>query len=90
MLDVCCVHTSHDEYIAMVKTGNECQLSAYKMFVGNLATAVCCAEVLFQPSFLCVTQRVAWCVASGVAARNVPSNLALQRLSAYSQDLSIL
>ena len=22
------------------------------LFVGNLATAVCCAEVLFQPSFL--------------------------------------
>ena len=52
MLDVCCVHTSYVEYIAMVKTRNECQLSAYMLFVGNFATAVCCAEVLFQPSFL--------------------------------------
>ena len=25
MLDVCYVHTSYDEYIAMVKTGNECR-----------------------------------------------------------------
>ena len=25
MLDVCCVRTSYDEYIAMVKTGNECR-----------------------------------------------------------------
>ena len=65
MLDVCCVLTSYDEYIAMVKTGNECQLAAYMLLLGNFASAVCCAEVLFQPSFLCVTQRVAWCVACG-------------------------
>ena len=32
MLDVCCVPTSYDEYIAMVKTGNECQLSACMLF----------------------------------------------------------
>ena len=51
MHDVCCVPTSYDECIAMVKTGNECQLSAYMLLVGNLATAVCCAEVLFQQSF---------------------------------------
>ena len=63
MLDFCCVHTSYDEYTAMVKTGIECQLSAYMLFVGKFAAAVCCAEVLFQPSFRCVTQRVAWCVA---------------------------
>ena len=64
MLDVC-VPTSYYEYIAMVKTGNECQLSAYMLLLGNLATSVCCSEVPFEPSFLCVTQRVAWCVASG-------------------------
>ena len=52
MLDVRCVLTSYDEYVAMVKTRNECQLSDNMLFVGNLATAVCCAEVLFQPSFL--------------------------------------
>ena len=30
MIDVFCVPTSYDEYIAMVKTGNERQLSAVK------------------------------------------------------------
>ena len=39
------------EYIAMVNNGNDCQLQGY-MFHGKLAIAVCCAEVLFQPSFL--------------------------------------
>ena len=52
ILDVRCVLTSYDEYVAMVKTGNECQLLDNMLFVGNLATAVCCTEVLFQPSFL--------------------------------------
>ena len=46
----------------MVKTGNECQLSGYMLLLGNFATAFCCAQVLFQPNFPCVTQRVAWCV----------------------------
>ena len=31
MLDVCCVPASSDEYIAMVKTGNDCQRSAYML-----------------------------------------------------------
>ena len=53
MLDVCCVPTSYDEYILMVKTGNECQLSAYILLHGELAIVVSCAEVLFQPSFPC-------------------------------------
>ena len=52
MLDVCCVPTSYDENIAMVKTGNECQLSAYMLLLGKFAIVVCCAEVLLQPSFL--------------------------------------
>ena len=29
MLDVCCDPTWYNEYIAMVKTGNECQLTDY-------------------------------------------------------------
>ena len=33
----------------MVKTGNECQLSAYMLLFGKYAITVCCAEV---PSFL--------------------------------------
>ena len=52
MLDVCFVPTSYDEYIAMVKTGNECQFSALMLLLGNFAIVVCCADVLFQPSFL--------------------------------------
>ena len=65
MLEICCVHMSYDGYIAMVKDQNECQPSDYMLFVGILAIEVCCAEVLFQPSFLCITQRAAWCVACG-------------------------
>ena len=42
---------SYDVYIAMVKTGNECQLSANMLLLGNLATAVFCVDALFQPSF---------------------------------------
>ena len=35
----------------MVKTRNECQLSANMLLLGKFATVVCCAEVLFHPSF---------------------------------------
>ena len=52
MLDVCCVPKSYDEYVAMIRTANECQLSAYMLLLGTFATVVCCAEELFQPSFL--------------------------------------
>ena len=53
------------ECIAMVMSGNECQLEGY-LSHGKLATVVCCAEVLIQPSFFvsksaspgeCVTER---------------------------------
>ena len=46
------VLTTYDEHIATVKTGNECELSAYMLLLGKCAIAVCCAEVLFQPSSL--------------------------------------
>ena len=36
MLDVCCDPTLYDEYIAMVETGNECQLTVYMSLHGNL------------------------------------------------------
>ena len=52
VLDACCVPKSSDEYIAVVKTTKECQLSAYLLLFGKCAIAVCCAEVLFQSSFL--------------------------------------
>ena len=52
MLDVCCFLASYDEYIAMVNTENECQRAAYMLLLGKYPIAVCCAEVLFQPSFL--------------------------------------
>ena len=63
MLDVCCVLASYDGYIATVKIGNECQLSAYMLLLGNLATAV---GTVVPAKFPCVTQRVAWCVACGM------------------------
>ena len=53
------------EYIAMVKSGNECQFESY-MSHDKLASVVNCAEVLIEPSFLvlksaspgeCVTER---------------------------------
>ena len=44
MFDDCCVPTSYDEYIAMVKTGNEGQLSAYMMLFGKFSTVVCFTE----------------------------------------------
>ena len=36
----------------MVKTRNECQLSAYMLLLGKFYVVVCCAEVLFQPILL--------------------------------------
>ena len=38
MLDAHCVPTSPDENIAIVKTGNECQLSAYMVLLGKFST----------------------------------------------------
>ena len=46
-------------YIAMTKTRNECELQGY-MLHGKLAIVVCCAEMLFQPSFPCAEKGVAW------------------------------
>ena len=75
---------SDDEYIAMVKTGNECQLSVYMLLHGNNATAVCCAEVLFQPSFsLCHQTRCLVCCMRN-EVRSVPRKLTQHSLSAYS------
>ena len=39
------------EYIAMIETGNESQLSAQLLLLSHDAAVVCCTEVLFQPSF---------------------------------------
>ena len=36
MLDVCCDLTSYDEYVALVKAGNECQPTAHMSSHGNL------------------------------------------------------
>ena len=47
--------STYDEYIAMVKAGNECQPTAYMSLHGNIAIVVCCAEVLFQSSFSLVS-----------------------------------
>ena len=74
MLDVCCVPTSS----AMVKTRNECQLSAYKLLLGNLATAVCCAEPLCHS-----TRCLVCCMRNG--ARSVPQNLTVDTASLDSR-----
>ena len=58
MLFVYCVPTLYDEYIAMVKTGNECQLSAYMLFLGKFSIVVCFADVLFKPSFSHVVNKL--------------------------------
>ncbi len=49
MLDVCCLPTSYDEYIAKVRTRNESQLSAFMLLLGEFPSVVCCAEV-FVPA----------------------------------------
>ena len=36
MIHVCCDPTLYDEYIAMVKAGNECQLTVYMSLHGDL------------------------------------------------------
>ena len=79
MLDVCCVPTSYDEYIAIVTTGNECQLSDYMLFVSNLATAVCACKCCSSQVSLChSTHCLVCCMRNG--ARSVPRNLTRHRL----------
>ena len=48
MVDVCCDLTRRDEYVEMVKTGNECQPQPTCRHTVNSATVDCYAEVLFQ------------------------------------------
>ena len=36
MLDVCCIITSSDEYLSVIKTGNECQLQGYMLLPSEL------------------------------------------------------
>ena len=52
MLDVCYDPTLYDEYRAMVERGNEYQGKATCRYTVTFVTAVCYAEVLFQPVFL--------------------------------------
>ena len=78
MLDVCIVLSSYVEYIAMVKTANECQLRAYMILHGKFSTVVCCAEVMWQPIF-----SLMW------LTRRQRSCGTLHRLSAYAQELLI-
>ena len=94
MLDVCCDPTLHDEYIAMVKAGNECQFIVTCRCTVTFATAVCCAEVYFQQSFsLCRSTRclrnmrhpTRWLwYGLGNGARCVSRNVTLHGLSAYT------
>ena len=43
-------------YMAMVKTGPNVTFH-YRLLLGKFVVAVCCAEVLFQPSFFHVESR---------------------------------
>ena len=94
---LCRMVSTYDEYIAMVKAGNECQPTAFMSLHGNIAIVVCCAEVLFQSNFSLVSLNtlpteheishalvVVWPHENG--ARRVPRNLTRHRprLSAYS------
>ena len=54
MLDVWGFFASYVEYLLCNGPDHECQRSAHLLLLGKFATVVCCAEVLFQPSFFLV------------------------------------
>ena len=53
--DVCCDPTLCHEYIAMVKAGNECQLTAYVSLHGNLCFGGLLRGIVFPVTFLFVS-----------------------------------
>ena len=94
MLDVCCDPTLDTEYIAMVETGNECQIPGHMSSRGKN----CCGGLLrgsvVPVKFLLVllntllvedeTSNALVVVWSGNGARCVSRDVTLHRLSAYS------
>ena len=81
MIDVCCVPTLYDEYIGMVKSGNECMSASQTtcclsvtLLRQSVARKCCCNQVSVCHSTLCLV----CCMRNG--ARSVPRNLTWHRL----------
>ena len=94
MLDVCCDPTWYNEYIAMVKTGNECQVTDYMSSHGKSCYGGLLRGSVVPAKFLLVllntlpvedeTSNASVVVWSGNGARCVSRDVTLHRLSAYS------
>ena len=94
MLDVCCDPTWYNEYIAMVKTRNECQLTDYMSSHGKSCHGGLLRGSVVPAKFLLVllntlpvedeTSNALVVVWSGNGARCVSRDVTLHRLSAYS------
>ena len=89
MLDACCDPTLYNEYIAMVETGNECQLTDCMSSHGKN----CCGSVVPAKLLLVLldtlpvedeTSNALVVVRFGNGARCVSRDVTLHRLSAYS------
>ena len=52
MLDVCCIITSSDEYVAVIKTGNECELQNYMLLPSKLRYGGLLDETVVPAKFL--------------------------------------
>ena len=55
MLDVCCIITSSDEYLAVIKTGNECQLQGCMLLPSKLCYGGLLDETVVPAKFLLVS-----------------------------------
>ena len=94
MLDVGCYPTWYNEYIAMVETGNECQLTDYMSSHGKNCHGGLLRGSVVPAKFLLVllgtllvedaTSNALVVVGSGNGARCVSRDVTLHRLSAYS------
>ena len=54
MLDVCCDLTPYDEYVAVVRAGNECQPTAYMSSHGKFCNSSLLRENVVQAKFFLV------------------------------------
>ena len=94
MLDVCCDPTLDNEYMAMVETGNECQLTDYMSLRGKNCRGGLLRGSVVPAKFLFVllntlpvedeTSNALVVVWSGNGARCVSRDVTLRRLGAYS------
>ena len=94
MLDVWCDPTGYNEYIALVETGNECQLTDYKSSRGKNRHGSLLRGCVVPAEFLLVllntllveeeTSKALVVVCVGNGARHVSWDVTLRRLSAHS------